>query len=68
MVTWFKDNKVITNGSHVAFENFDDTVNGRLLIFNVMVEDGGNYTCEASSGEFPGEVDSADIVVRIKGK
>ena len=63
MVTWFKDSTIITNGSHVTFEAFDDTVNGRLLVFNVMQADGGNYTCEASSGDFPGDVVSVDIIV-----
>ena len=68
MVTWFKDSTVISSGRHVTFEAFDDTVNGRLLVFNVMQADGGNYTCEASSWDFPDDVVSVDIIVWIKGK
>ena len=67
VVTWTKDNKTITITSRFILEDFEGTINGRLFVFYVMQGDTGVYTCEATSGDFPGQEVSADISVSIKG-
>ena len=65
-VTWqHKESPIDTSDERVSVNNFGDIVDGTLVITNVDYDDGGHYTCIASSF---GNSANSTVLVRVKGK
>ena len=68
-VSWFKDNKLVLNGTdglyQIEKQSGDGKLHSTLNFFTVRMEHSGSYTCKANEG---GNSSCRKITVRVKCK
>ena len=68
-VSWFKDNKLVLNGTdglyQIEKQSGDGKLHSTLNFFTVRMEHAGSYTCKANEG---GNSSCRKITVRVRCK